>query len=86
MIKTLSEAHRQFLLKEFGVNINSLEDLDSLDDEVFVNIYNKLCLIEEEEFAYSNESERGDIAIEIQDYMAQQMEFEDLPEELDEHS
>ncbi|MCL2121672.1 MAG: hypothetical protein FWH28_05415 [Clostridiales bacterium] len=86
MIDYLSDVHRKFLLDEFGVNINSLEDLDSLDDEVFVNIHNKLCLIEEEEFAYSNESERGDIAIDIQDYMAQQMEFEDMPEELDEHS
>ena len=78
MITALSDVHKQFLLKEFGVEVDSLETLDALDDEVFADIHNKLCLIEEEEFSDLDESERGDIAVEIQDYMAEQMEFEDF--------
>jgi hypothetical protein len=63
----LTEKHKKFLSDEFNVN-----DIDSLDDDAFDTLYNKLSDIEIEEFNYKDESERGDIAVAIMDYMAEQ--------------
>ena len=77
----LTEKHIDFLKAEFGI-----DDVDSLDDEVFDEIYEKLCDIEIDEFVDSDESERGDTAVEIMDYMAEQYDYDDDDEVFGERS
>jgi hypothetical protein len=72
MITKLEKRHKDLLLKEFGI-----DDVDTLDDEKFDDIYERLFEIELDEFSDSDESERGDIAVEIIDYMADQFEDDD---------
>ena len=67
MERTLEKKHKDFLKKELGI-----DNVDALDDERFFDTYDKLCDIEVEEFIDADESERGDIACEIMDYMAEQ--------------
>ena len=68
-ISKLEKRHINFLHKEFGI-----DDIYSLSDEDFDKLYEKLCDIETSEFIDSDTSERGDIAVEIIDYMADQFD------------
>ena len=75
---TLEQKHIDFLKNEFGIN-----DIDSLSDNMFDEIYEKLCDIEVKEFMNSDNSIRGDIAVEIIDYMADQFDDENIEENKD---
>ena len=72
----LTKVHKDFLQKEFGVT-----DVDSLNDDAFFELYDKLCDIEVNEFCDNIESERGDTAVEIMDYMAEQFIDDDNKDE-----
>jgi hypothetical protein len=72
-------------------DLASIDDIDSLDEDLFVEIFNKLCDIEFEELLntnatdYSDFPERCKMAIDIQDYMALQIDWDDdLGFEIDE--
>jgi len=66
----MKEKHIKFLSDNFGVT-----DFNSLDDDTFYDLYDKICDIEVSECQKEPVSERGNIAADIITYMCKMERF-----------
>ena len=71
----LKEKHIKFLSENFNV---SVEDIDSLDNDAFFELFDKVVDIEVDEVnipCYEKVSERGNIAADITTYMCKHPKY-----------
>ena len=76
MMRELKKEHIDFLSEEFGIS-----DIDSLDDDAFDDLYDKVVDIETNEYGGPDGTKKGELAAFIVDYMLDQCEDDESLEE-----